>query len=97
MGATNLQPYTNEEILLATFNKALAHPARVKMMRLLQQQKSFRNCDMANVLNLSQSTIHRHIYALHQAGFVHLEYADKQYFVTLNKDIQTVYLDLLNN
>jgi DNA-binding transcriptional ArsR family regulator len=97
MGATNLQPYTNEEILLATFNKALSHPARVKMMRLLQQQKSFRNCDMANVLNLSQSTIHRHIYALHQAGFVHLEYADKQYFVTLNKDIQTVYLDLLNN
>ncbi|MDR0802945.1 ArsR family transcriptional regulator [Fluviicola sp.] len=86
MGAIKANKYTSEELILSQFGRAMAHPARAKMLRLLCENKSFRNTDMSNVLKMSVTAVHNHIRMLKEADLVHLEYAHHQYHITLNRE-----------
>ena len=50
---------------------ALAHPARVRILRLLAAQSSCRGSEVFSELPLAQSTISQHLSVLKKAGLVH--------------------------
>ncbi len=96
MGAIKAGKYTHEEINISQFGRAIAHPARAKMLRLLNENKSFRNTDMCSILNMSVTTIHNHIRTLKDADLIHLEYSNHQYHITLNRENYHFYKCLID-
>ena len=96
MGATKDYNYSPEEIIVSLFGRAIAHPARSKMINILKRNKSFRNTDMCRILEMNVSTVHTHIRILKEADLVHVEYANHEYHITLNQENYQFYLSQLN-
>jgi ArsR family transcriptional regulator, arsenate/arsenite/antimonite-responsive transcriptional repressor len=59
------------DIQLAEWAKALAHPARVAVLKVLAERKSCICGEIVDVLPLAQATVSQHLKALKEAGFVH--------------------------
>jgi ArsR family transcriptional regulator len=55
---------------LATLAKALGHPARVQIMRLLARRDACICGDIVDELPLAQSTVSQHLKVLKEAGLV---------------------------
>ena len=55
---------------LAAFCKALSHPARIKILNILNQMNSCMVGDMVELLPLSQSTVSQHLKELKNAGLI---------------------------
>lgn len=55
---------------LARAARALAHPARIRIVRLLAAQTECRGADVFSELPLAQSTISEHLRVLKEAGLV---------------------------
>ena len=70
MGASKIINYTEEELLIAKFAKALSHPARAAIIRLLLQKQSCICGDIVDELPIAQSTVSQHLKELKQAGLI---------------------------
>jgi len=55
---------------LATLSKALAHPARVKIVRILLRKSACICGDIVDELPLAQSTVSQHLKVLKDAGLI---------------------------
>jgi ArsR family transcriptional regulator len=55
---------------LAALTKALAHPVRVRIVRILQRQQACICGDLVDQLPLAQSTVSQHLKVLKEAGLV---------------------------
>ncbi len=55
---------------LATLAKALGHPARVRIMRLLVRREACICGDIVDELPLAQSTVSQHLKVLKEAGLI---------------------------
>jgi ArsR family transcriptional regulator len=60
---------------LARFCRALAHPARVEILRLLNRKKTCVCGEIVGELRLAQSTVSQHLKVLKDAGLVQGEVA----------------------
>ena len=58
----------DEEI--AASAKALAHPARIRIVRMLLARQSCYGCDIVSDIGLAQSTISEHLRILKDAGVI---------------------------
>ncbi len=67
---TNEAEYLEEDIQLALICKALAHPARLQMMRIVSRKQNCSVKDVVKKMPLAQSTISQHIRALKNAGLL---------------------------
>ncbi len=70
MGASKTEEFTLRDVRLATIAKALSHPARVAILRLLAERRSCICGDIVEVLPLSQSTVSQHLKELKEAGLI---------------------------
>jgi DNA-binding transcriptional ArsR family regulator len=70
MGATKSEEFTIKDNRIANYAKALAHPARIAILRLLIQKQACICGDIVDELPLSQSTISQHLKELKQAGLI---------------------------
>lgn len=61
-----------QEQALAAAAKALSHPARIRLLKILSQGQCLGN-DLVSQLGLAQSTISEHLRILREAGFVEAE------------------------
>ena len=61
-------PAADEE--LATFAKALGHPVRVRILRMLASKDARMCCHIVDELPLAQSTVSEHLRILRTAGLV---------------------------
>lgn len=61
-------PEADEE--LAAYAKALGHPARVQIVRLLTRRSSCVCGDIVDELPLAQSTVSQHLKVLKEAGLI---------------------------
>lgn len=70
--APDLRPVEGEEAdeELATLAKALGHPARVKIVRILLRRNACICGDIVEELPLAQSTVSQHLKVLKEAGLV---------------------------
>ena len=59
---------TDEQMALVA--KALAHPARIRIVRLLSKQMECRGHEVFSELPLAQSTVSEHLRVLKEAGLV---------------------------
>ncbi|HKJ46509.1 MAG TPA: metalloregulator ArsR/SmtB family transcription factor [Balneolales bacterium] len=62
--------FEDNDIKLAERMKALGHPARVAIIKLLAQQKACICGDITNALPLAQATVSQHLKALKNAGLI---------------------------
>jgi ArsR family transcriptional regulator len=58
------------DVELATLAKAIAHPARVRIVRLLARRTSCVCGDIVDELPLAQSTVSQHLKILKDAGLI---------------------------
>jgi len=70
MGATKSSEFTTQENKLAAYAKALAHPARIAILRLLAAKAACQCGDIVEELPLSQSTVSQHLKELKAAGLI---------------------------
>lgn len=70
MGVTKSEEFTLKDNLIANYAKALAHPARIAILRFLIQKQSCICGDIVDELPLSQSTVSQHLKELKQSGLI---------------------------
>lgn len=70
MGLAKLDEFTVKDNRLARYAKALAHPARVAILKLLIHKDSCVCGDIVEELPLSQSTVSQHLKELKAAGLI---------------------------
>ncbi|HRH55143.1 MAG TPA: metalloregulator ArsR/SmtB family transcription factor, partial [Chitinophagales bacterium] len=68
MGLTKAEEFSVKDNRIANFAKALAHPARVAILRILLKKESCYCGDIVEELPLSQSTVSQHLKELKEAG-----------------------------
>jgi ArsR family transcriptional regulator len=68
-----LLPGRDPDEELAALAKALAHPARVRILRFLLQREECVCGEICDQLPLAQSTVSQHLKVLREAGLVHGE------------------------
>lgn len=70
MGITKTEAFASKEINTASYAKALAHPARIAILRLLLKRNSCMCGDIVDELPLSQSTVSQHLKELKAVGLI---------------------------
>lgn len=70
MGATKSYEFSTKENRLAKYAKALAHPARIAILKLLATKATCQCGDIVEELPLSQSTVSQHLKELKEAGLI---------------------------
>jgi ArsR family transcriptional regulator len=62
--------YSSEEEVIAMVAKAISHPVRVKILRLLASQACCFTGELTELIPMAQSTISQHLKALLNAGLI---------------------------
>ncbi len=62
--------FTVEEVELANIGKALAHPARIKILKILTEMNVCMTGDIVDLLPLAQSTVSQHLKELKRVGLI---------------------------
>ncbi|RXK84578.1 ArsR family transcriptional regulator [Chlorobaculum sp. 24CR] len=62
--------YSTDEIALAAIAKALSHPVRIKILRLLAGETCCFTGELTSLIPMAQSTISQHLKALLEAGLI---------------------------
>jgi DNA-binding transcriptional ArsR family regulator len=70
MGATKAEEFSVKDNRLATYAKALGHPARVAILRILVSRQACVCGDIVDELPISQSTVSQHLKELKEAGLI---------------------------
>lgn len=66
--------YSDKQIALARYAKALSHPARVAIMEILSKQSCCYSGDITNDLPIARSTLSQHLSELKEAGLIQGEF-----------------------
>ena len=80
---------------LATIAKALSHPARIRLLKILASGQCL-GSDLFEQLDLAQSTISEHLRILKQAGLVHAEVQHPRTCFNLKPEAQEKLRELLD-
>ena len=70
MSATEISPFSDTDRRLSGTLKALAHPARLAIVRLLAERDECVCGEIVDDLPLAQSTVSQHLKALKEAGLI---------------------------
>lgn len=99
MAYSKADDFDKKDILVARFAKALSHPARVAIIRLLSKQDSCYCGDLVNELPIAQATVSQHLKELKDAGLIDGEITPPKVKYCINKEnyelAKTVFENLL--
>jgi len=70
MAASKFAAFSTEDNELAELAKALAHPARIAILKELARRQSCICGEIVEVLPLAQSTVSQHLKELKEAGLI---------------------------
>lgn len=70
MGTTKSEEFTVKDNKIAVYAKALAHPARIAILKILIKKQACICGDIVEELPLSQSTVSQHLKELKEAGLI---------------------------
>lgn len=70
MATAKSEEFTVKDNRIAKYAKALSHPARIAIVKLLIQRKACICGDIVDELPLSQSTVSQHLKELKEAGLI---------------------------
>ena len=90
--------YHSDEKQLAMFAKAIGHPVRIQILKLLNTQTCCYTGDLAESIPFAQSTISQHLKVLKDAGLIQGEIMPPKVKYCLNQDnwpiAQRLFLEL---
>jgi ArsR family transcriptional regulator len=78
--------YSPEEKQLAAFAKAMGHPVRIQILKLLNAQNCCYTGDLTETIPLAQSTISQHLKVLKDAGLIQGEIMPPKVKYCLNQE-----------
>jgi len=86
-GAVDLRPVEGAaaDADLGTLAKALGHPTRVRIIRILRAGEGSTCMALVEALSLAQSTVSEHLRLLREAGIVTVTDADRTYRVDVHR------------
>lgn len=70
MAYSKREEFGTKEKALATFAKALSHPARIAILGVLSKQQECMCGQIVDLLPLAQSTVSQHLKELKEAGLI---------------------------
>jgi DNA-binding transcriptional ArsR family regulator len=70
MAQSKQTDFTNEEVELADIAKALSHPARIKILKILSSKNVCVCGDIVEILPLAQATVSQHLKELKRVGLI---------------------------
>ena len=87
MGTTKTDEFTVRDNRVANYAKALAHPARIAILRLLIKRQACVCGDIVDELPLSQSTVSQHLKELKEVGLIKGEIEGKSICYCINERV----------
>jgi ArsR family transcriptional regulator len=84
------------DVEIASIAKALAHPARIHIVRLLMEKQACIGCDIVDEVGLAQSTVSEHLRILKASGVITGEVEHPRVCYSLNPDRLIPLAGLLN-
>ncbi|KII76722.1 ArsR/SmtB family transcription factor [Vibrio renipiscarius] len=87
----------DKEQQLAALAKAIAHPARVRILNILFTLDNLGGClnsDLVSELGLAQSTVSEHLRILKLAGFIEAQSLPPKMCYRINRDAYSHFLTL---
>ncbi len=70
MAEHKLEEFSKKEQELAAFAKALSHPARISLLKVLAQRNECVCGELVDIMPLAQATVSQHLKALKDAGLI---------------------------
>jgi len=70
MAASKKEEFTQEDNWLADVAKALSHPARIRILKILTQMDSCMVGNLVDQLPLAQATVSQHLKELKRVGLI---------------------------
>jgi ArsR family transcriptional regulator len=95
-----MEKITEDQKLAARFAKAMGHPVRIYILRLLSNQSCCYSGDLSEVLPVAKSTLSQHLKELKKAGLIQGEIEQPRIKYCLNKEnwaiAQKLFKKMLN-
>lgn len=89
MAISKKDEFTQEEIWLADISKALSHPARIKILKVLNEMDSCMVGSLVDKLPLAQATVSQHLKELKNVGLVEGEIDGPKICYCVNNKVLT--------
>lgn len=70
MGLIKPNNYSKEEVKFSRIANALAHPARTRIIELIQEEILVTQTSLVSHLNLNKASVHKHINCLRRADLL---------------------------
>ena len=95
MSAPKIEEFTRDEIQLADLAKALSHPARIKILKILASMDVCMCGEIVDLLPLAQATVSQHLKELKRVNLIKGEIDGPKTCYCINTDsIKNVYEQL---
>ena len=76
--------FSKSDVEFAGYARALSHPARIAILRLLSTRNSYSCGDIVKVLPMAQPTVSQHLKELRTVGLIRYEIKPPRVIYTLN-------------
>lgn len=86
MAQQQTENYSQDEILIAKFSKALGHPARVSILKFLSNLDSCYFGNICDELSIAKSTVSQHLDELKNAGLIQGTIVPPKVYYCINKE-----------
>lgn len=86
MGLIKPNNYNREELKFSRIADALSHPARTRIIELIQEENTVTQTSLVSHLNLNRTSVNRHINNLRRANLLLNEYRIHFDILYLNKE-----------
>jgi DNA-binding transcriptional ArsR family regulator len=96
MASAKLEGFEMETVELAAFAKALSHPARIEILKILRQSGELACMAIVRNLPLSQPACSRHIHELLRAGLLSSRSRGSNVFFKLNQTALERFYSAMN-
>ena len=87
MAVSKKEEFTIEDAWLADVAKALSHPARIRILKILTEMSVCMCGDIVELLPLSQSTVSQHLKELKRVGLIKGEIEGPKVCYCVNNEI----------
>ena len=89
--------YSEDQVKLARFAKAMGHPARVKILEILAKQSCCYSGNIAEEFPIALSTLSQHLKELKDSGLIQGEINPPRIKYCINKSNWEIAKTLMNN
>jgi len=97
MAQSKADIFEKEEVYLANLAKALSHPVRVKILKILNEKNVCMCGEIVELLPLAQSTVSQHLKELKKAGLIRGDIDGPKICYCLNEKIIVIAREMFIN